>query len=327
MPDGSVRSNTAAPAVIDLRKGELRIPSYGVVQRLPHRLVEALIEENMLEPRPEFVLQVTRKGFLRIVAHRSLRSELAFPLRVVTIDENSLYGHSVAHWYISETRASMAGFEKLRPANHGFRRKVAALLQSFADKPSEETKKRLAEILPPEVLKTLTAERARELADATREKEKRLNNSFISKLVAKVRTLVREAVRRGMSALILVEPIDSSSLRGTELQGTLLRGRKLLMNLAVYEGAKMGKVSASGKVCPRCGTKGTEVVHTKRSRIYECPKCGLRWDRDKGVHYNMVYSYFERLRKEECDDDSVLAARVLAALREWLEKHSNILAY
>jgi hypothetical protein len=55
----------------------------------------------------------------------------------------------------------MAGFEKLRSPNHGFRRKVAALLQSFADKPSEETKKRLAEILPLETLKTLMTERAR----------------------------------------------------------------------------------------------------------------------------------------------------------------------
>ena len=31
--------------------------------------------------------------------------------------------------------------------------------------------------------------------------------------------------------------------------------------------------------------------------------------------------------KEECDDDSVMAERVLAALREWLEKHSHTLAY
>jgi ribosomal protein S27AE len=100
-----------------------------------------------------------------------------------------------------------------------------------------------------------------------------------------------------------------------------------LQNLAVYEGARVGKVSASGKVCPRCGTKGVEVAHTKRSRIYQCPKCHLRWDRDKGVHYNMLYSYFARMVKEECDDDSVMAERVLAALREWLEKHPNILAY
>jgi ribosomal protein S27AE len=327
MPDGRVRGNTAAPAVIDLRRGELRIPSYGVVQRLRRSLVRALIEENMLEPRPEFTLQVTRRGFLRVVAHRALRARLELPLKVVTIDENSRHGHSLAHWYINETKVAMAGFEKMRPINHGFRREIAALLQSYADKPSEETKRQLAKFLPLETLKTLTTERARELVEKTRGREKRLNDNFVSKLIAKARSVIRESVKKGMGALILMEPIDSNSLRGTELQGTLLRGRKRLRDLAVYEGAKMGKVSASGKVCPRCGTKGVEVVHTKRSRIYECPKCGLRWDRDKGVHYNMVYSYFARMVKEECDDDSVLAARVLAALREWLEKHPNALMY
>gem|GEM_PF-3417261 len=54
------------------------------MQRLPRRLVEALIEENSLNPRPDFVLQATRRGFVRIIAHRSLRSELAPPLKVVT---------------------------------------------------------------------------------------------------------------------------------------------------------------------------------------------------------------------------------------------------
>jgi ribosomal protein S27AE len=327
MPDGRVRGNTAAPAVIDLRRGELRIPSYGIVQRLRRSLVRALVEENSLDPRPDFVLQVTRRGFLCIVAQRRLRARLELPLRIATIDENSRYGHSTATWYVSETKVAMTHFEKMRPINHGFRREVAALLQSFADKPGEETKRQLAKFLPPEVLKTLTTERARELAEKTRGREKRLNSGFVCELVAKVRSVVREARQRGMSALILVEPIDSDSLRGTELQGTLLRGRKLLMNLAVYEGAKMGKVSASGKICPRCDTKGVEVAHTKRSRIYECPKCGLRWDKDKGVHYNMLYNYFARMVKEERDDDSVLAERVLAALREWLEKHPNILAY
>jgi predicted RNA-binding Zn-ribbon protein involved in translation (DUF1610 family) len=327
MPDGSVRGNRSAPAVIDLRRGELRIPSYGITQRLRRSLVRALIEENSLDPRPDFVLQVTRRGLIRVVARRALRARLELPLRVVTIDENSRHGHSLARWHINETKVAMTHFEKLRPANHGYRREVAALLQSYADEPSEETKKQLAKILPPKVLETLTTERARELAEKTRGREKRLNDSFVCNLIAKVRSVVREAVKKGMSALVLVEPIDSDSLKGTELQGTLLRGRKRLMNLAVYEGAKIGKVSASGKVCPRCGSKGVEVARTKRSRIYECPKCGLRWDRDKGVHYSMVYSYFARMVKEECDDDSVVAERVLSALREWLEKHPNALMY
>ena len=71
MPDGSMRGNRNAPAVIDLRKGELRVPSYGVVQRLRRSLVRALVEENNLNPRPDFVLQVTRRGFLRLIASRA----------------------------------------------------------------------------------------------------------------------------------------------------------------------------------------------------------------------------------------------------------------
>jgi hypothetical protein len=148
MPDGTMRGDRNAPAVIDLRKGELRIPSYGIAQKLRRSLVRALVEENSLEPRPDFVLQVTRRGFPRIVAHRRLRARLELPLRVVTIDENSRYGHSTATWYVSETKASMTHFEKLRPANHGYRREVAALLQSYADKPGEETKKKLAKNPP-----------------------------------------------------------------------------------------------------------------------------------------------------------------------------------
>jgi predicted RNA-binding Zn-ribbon protein involved in translation (DUF1610 family) len=79
-----------------------------------------------------------------------------------------------------------------------------------------------------------------------------------------------------MSALILVEPINADSLSETKLQGTLLRGRRRLKNLAVYEGVKIEKLRASGKVCPRCGIKSIEDIHTRRSRIYQCPKCGLR---------------------------------------------------
>jgi hypothetical protein len=31
--------------------------------------------------------------------------------------------------------------------------------------------------------------------------------------------------------------------------------------------------------------------------------------------------------REECDDYTAVAERILAALREWLEKHPNILQY
>ena len=73
-------------------------------------------------------------------------------------------------------------------------------------------------------MKTLTVERAREFAEAANRKERRLNDDFIRKLVAKVRRLTREACQQGISALMLVEPIRSYSLRGARIQGTLQRG-------------------------------------------------------------------------------------------------------
>jgi len=129
-----------------------------------------------------------------------------------------------------------------------------------------------------------------------------------------VRRLVREARQQGMNVLILVDPIDPDSLRGTRLQGTLLRARRSLRNLAVTRERCSGLLRTSGKHCPRCGCKGKEAQHTKRSRIYECPRCHLKWDRDKGSLYNLAYSYFARMIREESDDLTVLATRVLEAL-------------
>jgi hypothetical protein len=198
MPDGSARGNNGAPCVIDLCRRELRVPSYGVALPLRESLCRALVEENGLEPRPDFVLQVTRRGFVRIIALRKAYSALALPLRVITLDENSSYGFALAAWDM-DTNVALRFFEKLRPPNHGYRRGVAGALQSYADKPSGEAKQQLAEILPQEVLERLTTERARELAGATRARERRLNEAFIQRLVAEARGLVREARQQGIN--------------------------------------------------------------------------------------------------------------------------------
>jgi hypothetical protein len=328
MPDGAERGNKNAPCVIDLRKEELRIPSYGVSVPLRGSLVRALTEENGLEPRPDFVLQVTGRGFLRVIARREAQAALALPLRVVTLDENSSYGFALAAWDVADgAGVTLRFFEKLRPPNHGYRRELASILQSYADKPGVEAKQQLSKILPREVLERLTSERAKELAEATRARERRLNEAFIQKLTARVRRLVREARRRGMNVLVLIDPIDPDSLRGTRLQGTLLRARRSLRNLARYEGALFRLARASGRHCPRCGCKGEEIAHTRRSRVYECPRCGLRWDRDKGVLYNLAYSFFARMIREECDDYTAVASRVLEAMRRWIEEHKHALAY
>jgi len=313
MPDGEERGNKNAPCVIDLRKRELRIPSYGIKIPLRPSLIRALIEENGLEPRSEFVLQLTSRGKLRLVAKRTPPlPQLSTPLRVIAIDENSAHGFALAVIDFDDRGCRLALFEKLRPPNHGRRRQLAALLQGFADAPSEEKRAQLYQLLGQELVKALTPERARELARQTRKKERRLNDAFVRRFAARVRGLVREARSRGASVIVLVDPIDSETLRGTELQGTLLRARRALENLCRYEGALFVKLRASGRQCPLCGSEGAEAWRTRRSRVYKCWRCGVMWDRDKGAAFNLVTKYFERMRKEERDGISALAERALA---------------
>jgi ribosomal protein L37AE/L43A len=320
-PDGEVRGNTAAPCVIDLRKGELRIPSYGIKIPLRPSLIQALIEENELEARPDFALQVTHSGKLRIIAQRSVRANLGLPLYIIAMDENSAYGFPVFVWHISGSgKAALCYRSRPRPPNHGYRRNSEAHLKSFADEPVPEKREALRG-LANGFTDHLTPERARELAARTKAKERRLNNAFIADVVSKLRKLVRKAAQRGASVIVLVEPVDSETLRGTRLQGTLTRLRKRLRNMATYEGALFKAVRASGKQCPRCGRECREVERTKHSRIYECSSCRLAWDKDQGALFNMVLRYFARLRKEESDDETTLGETVVAAMKEWLEKH------
>jgi len=75
-----------------------------------------------------------------------------------------------------------------------------------------------------------------------------------------------------------------------------------------------------GRVKPRWERlRNTSASTPSRAR-------GLEWDRDKGALYNLAYSYFARMIREECDY-TAMAARVLEAFREWLVKHPSILQY
>ena len=314
--------------MVDLRKGELRIPSYSVRVRLRASLVRALAEENKLTPRPDFVLQLTSRGKLRIIAKRTPPPpQLSTPLRVVAVDENSRHGFALAAFDFGDRGCKLAYFEKLRPENHGYKRQLAAALQSYASAPTEEGRALLGQLLGQEPVKALTPERAREHAALARRKEKRLNNNFVQRVTARARELVREAAKEGRAAVVLVDPIDSETLRGTGLQGTLLRARRALENLCRYEGALFVELRASGRQCPRCGSWGTEVRQTRRARVYKCRRCGAVWDRDKAALYNLTTTYFERLRKGGRGNEAVLAERALAALRKWLSKHPNALEY
>jgi hypothetical protein len=317
MPDGSIRGNRNAPAVIDLRKGELRIPSYGIVQRLRRSLVRALIEENSLEPRPDFVLQVTRRGFLRLIASRYVHASIALPLRVIAIDENSLNGEALGVWdVLKPSRIVRSRYEELMPRNRGFLDKTAALFQSAAagnPEALEEVVKMLHEAgkNEAEISALLALEQLADIAAGTREKEERLNRVFAEELTALVRDLVREAKERGWSVAIVIDPINHESLKGSKLQRTLLKPRRLLRNLARYEGALFKLYRASGKICPNCGEWGIEVGH----RRYRCPHCNIEWDRDKCATFWLAKRFLDEYFKEECSDETFID------IAGWLKQH------
>jgi ribosomal protein S27AE len=317
MPDGEVRGNTAAPAVIDLRRGELRIPSYGVRVPLRRSLVEALIEENSLDPRPDFVLQVTRKGLLRLIASRYVYASTTLPLRIIAIDENSLNGEALGVWDVLRAdRVVRSRHEEVMPRNRGFIDWAAALFQGAADG-NPEALKEVKELLreagksEAEIAALLAPEKLAEVAASTKGREERLNRAFAEELVARVRDLVREAKARGWSVAIVIDPINHESLKGSKLQRTLLKPRRLLRNLARYEGARFKLYRVSGKQCPNCGEWGIEVAH----RRYRCPRCGIEWDRDKCATFWLAKRFLDEHFKEESSDETYVD------IAGWLREH------
>jgi hypothetical protein len=126
MPDGSVRGNKNAPCVVNLREGQLRISSYVVVP-LRKNLVKALIEENNLRPRPTFALQVTRKGFLRLVASRAPPKQ-SDNLLLVCMDENAAHGlyTTLLHFDASSSHIRATRGPTFKPPNAALPRALAA---------------------------------------------------------------------------------------------------------------------------------------------------------------------------------------------------------
>jgi hypothetical protein len=279
--------------------------------------VRALVEENLLEPRPDFVLQVTRRGLLRLIASRYAPARVALPLRLICIDENSLNGEALAAWdVIRAGRIVRSRYEELMPRNRGFLDRTAALFQSAAAGKAGALEKvkellREAEKDETEIAALLAPEKLAEIAAETREREKRLNKAFAEELTARVRALVREARARGWSVAVVIDPINHESLKGSELQRTLLKPRKLLRNLALYEGARFKLYRVSGKQCPNCGGWGVEVAH----RRYRCPHCNIEWDRDKCAVFWLLKRFLDEHFREECSDETYVD------ITGWLKQH------
>ena len=116
---------------IDLDRGLLYSKSLGLSVRLGRSLIGALREELKLDPKPRFVLQVSRKG-LRIIAVRRLgRRWSGGPLLIIAVDVNSGRGFSVLALALDE-RVRLVYRRCLRPPNGSFNEALAALLKSYA---------------------------------------------------------------------------------------------------------------------------------------------------------------------------------------------------
>ncbi|MEM2275138.1 MAG: hypothetical protein QXD46_07215 [Thermofilum sp.] len=328
-----IHGSKGASVVVDLDRGELRIPCAGIRIPLKPGLVRALEGELRLDPKPELVVQLTCRGRLRIIAHRSPPKWWAFreecadfsvvrlepPVRVVAVDVNSVYGLTIVVFDVTESGLRVPKSPmRWQPPNDTLFLTMATVLRKIArglppEPPrgaSEEELQRwqwaLERVRRLETrVGALTTERADRLRCQLERAARIARRRWARKVVHELRQLIREA---GGRAVIAIDVPDPESLRNSRLQKTYLRVTKLVKNLCAYEGALYRRVRASGRACPLCSSWAFEVGH----RYYQCPKCGITFDRDYGA------SFTAALR--------VLPPTLADELRKWLKAHPKALA-
>ncbi|MEM0495030.1 MAG: hypothetical protein QXU72_07230 [Thermofilum sp.] len=328
-----IHGSKGAPAVVDLSRGELRIPCAGIRIPLKPSLLRALEEDLSLVPKPELVAQLTCRGRLRIVAFRSppkwwlYREECADlavtrlqpPVRVVAMDVNSVYGLTIVVFDVTEGGVRVPKSPmRWQPPNDTLFLTMASVLRKIAqglppEPPrgaSEEELQRwqwaLERVRRLETrVGALTTERADRLRCQLERAARIARKRWARKVVHELRQLVREA---GGRAVITIDAPDPESLRNSKLQKTYLRVEKLVKNLCAYEGVLYRRVRASGRACPLCNRWCEEVGH----RYYKCPRCELVFDRDYGGAFNAGLEALPPLLADE--------------LRKWLKAHPKALA-
>jgi len=172
---------------------------------------------------------------------------------------------------------------------------------------------RLAEKLRAKI--NVTPERAERIARQASRKVKKVNDDWIRTTIKELRTLVRKLRDQDYLVVIVADVPQAESLKGSQLQRTLLRVAERLENLALYEGAKWFEPenNVSGRRCPLCGKEGVEV----QKRYYRCTDCGLVWGRDWAAAFNATKIFLRACRAEE----------QLEALQSWLQSHPRALIH
>jgi len=329
-----LHGNTAAAAVLDASRGELRIPSAGVAVRLRPSLVKAVLEDVERFPDLKLTLQLTAKGRLRLAAHRKVKQAWwngDCKLAIIAVDVNSSHGLYVIV-FTFDSKVRLVVQRVFKPPNTTLLRLLATIMHSYSEVKSwEQAVKRfgerrdvrrlqregkgsaveealrLAERLRAKM--NLSPERAERVARQASRKVRKLNDDWIRGVLKELRALIRKLRDQGYTVVIVADVPRAESLRGTKLQRTLLRAARRLENMAWYEGARWFELehNVSGKMCPLCGAWGVEV----RKRYYCCPKCGLEWTRDWAAAFNAAKLFLKVCRAE----------KHLQALDKWLSQH------
>jgi hypothetical protein len=172
------------------------------------------------------------------------------------VDANSDYGIVAVYAVSDGVRTKVLETPKLRPPNRSRRLKAAAKRQAAAAHGHK---------------------RGINLALA------RLSTRFRAKGWVKSATaqIFRKAFQRasGRSVLMNFDIPDPESIKGSYLQKTLLSLRKVTDNLAKWFGVYTTFECYPSTKCPFCGAE-LEIVHTRRTRVAFCRKCGFYDDRD-----------------------------------------------
>jgi hypothetical protein len=204
------------------------------------------------EDRPEYLkVQIV----LRVERQKPVMPDPKSAL-LCYVDANSDYGIVAVYAVSDGSETKVLETPKLKPPNRSKRLKAAAKRQAAA---------------------AYGHKRGVNLALA------RLSTRFRARGWVKSATaqIFRKAFQRasGRSLMMNFDIPDPESIKGSYFQKTLLSLRKVAENLAKWFGVYATFDCYPSTVCPFCGAE-LEIVHTRRTRVAFCRKCGFYDDRD-----------------------------------------------
>jgi len=180
------------------------------------------------------------------------------------VDANSDYGIACVLAVSDGVRMKVLETPKLRPPNRGRRLKAAAKREAAA---------------------AYDHKRGINIALA------RLSKRFRARgwVKAAAARIFKKAFKRasGRSVIMNFDIPDPESIKGSYLQKTLLSLKKVTDNLAKWFGVYVTFECYPSTKCPICGSE-LEIVHTKRTRVAFCRKCGFYDDRDFVPFYHWL---------------------------------------